>query len=72
MHLENGAKINILNICSFENNSATKPVFLLIFHVAEDQNTKNKAPSPKLNATSIVSTKNRDHLFPLFIKAILP
>jgi len=32
---------------------------------------KNKPPSPKLTATAIVPTKNRDHLFPLFIKAIL-
>lgn len=48
-----------LKICHFENKSATKPVLLFIFHLSEDQNAKNKLPSPKSTATSIVSTKKR-------------
>lgn len=71
MHLKTRAKMSILKICSFENNSAAKHVLIFIFHVSEHQNAKTKPPSPKLTATSIVSSKNRDHLFPLFIKPIL-
>lgn len=69
MQLKIRAKMSVLKMCRFENKSATQPVLLFICHVSEDQNVRNKEPSPKLTAPSIVSRENRAHLFPLFIKA---
>lgn len=59
MQLKNRARVSILKICSFENKPASKPVFLFLFHLSEDQKAKTKPPSPKLSATSIVSSKKR-------------